>query len=156
MTVEIISWSISAKVWDRTRIELATPGSAARYASVARHVTDCATRPGPHIYLTPKLRTSSYVCKSFTRLAGLLQHPCLKTLVCSLQLHTTTWHVGYNCTRPTCMSVIVASHQQICLKQLQLTCKHICSFWVEPAGVSVTHASDRSYVPYVHTRPTGW
>ena len=28
------------------RIELATPGSAVRLASVARHVTDCATRPG--------------------------------------------------------------------------------------------------------------
>ena len=46
MTVEIISWSISTKVWDRTGIELATPGSAVRHASVARHVTDCATRPG--------------------------------------------------------------------------------------------------------------
>ena len=27
-------------------MELATPGSAVRHASVARHVTDCATRPG--------------------------------------------------------------------------------------------------------------
>ena len=45
MTVEIISWSISMKVWYRARIELATPGSAVRHASVARHVTDCATRP---------------------------------------------------------------------------------------------------------------
>ena len=27
-------------------IELATPGSAVRHASVARHITDCATRPG--------------------------------------------------------------------------------------------------------------
>ena len=34
------------KVWDRVEIELATPGSAVRLASVARHVTDCATRPG--------------------------------------------------------------------------------------------------------------
>ena len=46
MTVEIISWSISTKVWDRTGIEIETPGSAVRHASVARHVTDCATRPG--------------------------------------------------------------------------------------------------------------
>ena len=44
MTVEIISWSISTKVWYRAGIELATPGSAVRHASVARHVTDCATR----------------------------------------------------------------------------------------------------------------
>ena len=28
-------------------MELATPGTAVRLASVARHVTDCATRPGP-------------------------------------------------------------------------------------------------------------
>ena len=34
------------KVWDRAGMELATPGSAVRHASVARHVTDCATRPG--------------------------------------------------------------------------------------------------------------
>ena len=46
MTVEIISWSISTKVWDRTVIELVTPGSAVRHASVARHVTDCTTWPG--------------------------------------------------------------------------------------------------------------
>ena len=46
MSVEIISWSISTKVWYRAGIELATPGSAVRHASVARHVTDCATRPG--------------------------------------------------------------------------------------------------------------
>ena len=44
MTVEIISWSISTEVWDRAGIELATPGIAVRLASVARHVTDCATR----------------------------------------------------------------------------------------------------------------
>ena len=35
-----------SEVRDRARIELATPGSAVRLASVARHVTDCATRPG--------------------------------------------------------------------------------------------------------------
>ena len=46
MTVETISWSISTKVWDRAGIELATPGSAVRLASVARHVTDCAMWPG--------------------------------------------------------------------------------------------------------------
>ena len=46
MTVEIISWSISTKVWDRAGMELATLGSAVSFASVTRHVTDCATRPG--------------------------------------------------------------------------------------------------------------
>ena len=33
------------KVWDRAWIELKTPGSAVRPASVARHVTDCAIGP---------------------------------------------------------------------------------------------------------------
>ena len=34
------------KVWDRAGIKLATPGSAVRVASVARHVTDSAMGPG--------------------------------------------------------------------------------------------------------------
>ena len=66
MTVEIISWSISTKVWDRTGIELATPGSAVRHASVARHVTNCATQPGffcIHLttYQTRKLTPMLYI-----------------------------------------------------------------------------------------------
>ena len=44
MTEEIISRSIATKVWDRTGIELVTPGPGVRHVSVARHVTDCATR----------------------------------------------------------------------------------------------------------------
>ena len=39
-TVEIISWSISIKVWDRVRIELSIPGSAVGLA------TDCTMGPG--------------------------------------------------------------------------------------------------------------
>ena len=45
MTVEIISLSISTKVWGRAGIKLATPGSAVRLTSVARHVTDCTMQP---------------------------------------------------------------------------------------------------------------
>ena len=41
MTVEIIHESMGLDR-DRTR----DPGSAVRHASVARRVTDCATRPG--------------------------------------------------------------------------------------------------------------
>ena len=37
---------ISAKVWDRAGVDLATPRSA------VRHVTDCATRPGTYIMTT--------------------------------------------------------------------------------------------------------
>ena len=59
------------------------------------------------------LKPSSYVCNSFTRLAGMLQYPFLNVAlnqqVCLLQLHPTTWHVGYSLTRPACMSVRVAS-----------------------------------------------
>ena len=36
-------------VWDLAGIELATPGSAVRHASVARHVTDCATRSSKYM-----------------------------------------------------------------------------------------------------------
>ena len=57
MTVEIISWSISMRVWDWAGIVLATPGSAVRLASVARHVTDCATRPGGILILFHKAYT---------------------------------------------------------------------------------------------------
>ena len=58
MTVEIISLSISTKVWDRAGIELETPGIAVRHASVARHVTDCATRPGNFldVYISQRFR----------------------------------------------------------------------------------------------------
>ena len=53
MTVEMISGSISAKVWDRAVIELATLGSAVRYVSALRHVTDWATRPGQYVWENP-------------------------------------------------------------------------------------------------------
>ena len=45
MTLEMISWPISTKVWDWTKIKLVTPGSAVRHAFVARNVTDWATWP---------------------------------------------------------------------------------------------------------------
>ena len=48
MTLEIISWSISTKVWDQARIEPATPSFAVRQASVVGHVTNC---PKPRIFL---------------------------------------------------------------------------------------------------------
>ena len=51
----------------------------------------------------------------------------LKQQAYVLQLHPTTWHVDYICTLTACMSVRVASRQQICLNQLQLTSKHISS-----------------------------
>ena len=38
-----------------------TPGSAVRYASVARHVTDCATRPGVNRIEEEKLQLTIFV-----------------------------------------------------------------------------------------------
>ena len=52
-------------VWDRAGIELAIPGSAVRLAYVARHVTDCATRPSVNL------------CKQF----GDLDPNCLYSLM---------------------------------------------------------------------------
>ena len=53
MAVEIISWSISTKVWDRAGIELAILGSE------VRHVTDCGTWPGNLKHLTQICVTDS-------------------------------------------------------------------------------------------------
>ena len=54
MTVEMISWSISTKVWDLAGIELAIPGTAVRHASVVRHATLPAALRGP-VYLSVNL-----------------------------------------------------------------------------------------------------
>ena len=61
--------------------------------------------------------------------AGMSLKFALKQQAYVIQLHLTTWHVGYNnyCTLTACMSVRVAPHQQKCLNQLQLTSNHICS-----------------------------
>ena len=57
------------KVWDRAGIELGAPGSSVRLASVARHVTDCATQPGKISVVktyTGKRCTVWYVPKSWS------------------------------------------------------------------------------------------
>ena len=46
MTVEIIIWSISTKVWGWAGIKLAISGS------VVELVTDCATGPGKRIIMS--------------------------------------------------------------------------------------------------------
>ena len=53
MTIEIISWSLSTKVWDGAGIKLANPGSTVRHASVARHVTNYAIQAGAYSKLIP-------------------------------------------------------------------------------------------------------
>ena len=101
--------------------------------------------------------------------------------LCLEQLHETSRHVAISifkcCFEPTGMFVEVASdhlarrlqlnstsmhiclsciYQQICLNQLQLTYKHICSCVAEPTGIYVTLASDAQIRPYARTQLTGW
>ena len=91
-----------------------------------------------------RLKPSSCVCYSSTRLAGTLQYPCFKLSFWTNRHDQTTWHVNYNKTRPACISVRLAFYQQMCLKQLQLTYQHICSC------VAVTSR----YICYTCLRPT--
>ena len=106
------------------------------------------------------LKPNSYVSNSFTRLAGMLQYPCFKRcfeptgmfvavapdhLARQLQLNSTSMHVCWSCI-----------FQQICLNQLQLTNKHLCSCVAEPTGIYVTLASDPQICPYARTQLTAW
>ena len=79
MAEEIISWSISTKVWDRAGIELATPGSAVSFASVTRHVTDCATRPD-RLALWNRIKSSLTVTSFVDSLCFFLS--CLVSKIC--------------------------------------------------------------------------
>ena len=56
----------------------------------------------------------------------------LKQQACLLQLHPTTWHVGYNCTLLACISVRAISRQQI-----SMTSRYICYPWPRPAVMSL-------------------
>ena len=71
MTVEIISWSISAKVWDRVGIELATPGSAARHTSVVRHVTTALLLIQYHIKCILMMKRMIKSCFRIQKIASL-------------------------------------------------------------------------------------
>ena len=51
MTVGMISWSTSKKVWDWAGIKLATSGTAVRHASVVRHAALSTALRGP-VYLS--------------------------------------------------------------------------------------------------------
>ena len=97
------------------------------------------------------LKPSSLVCNNFTRPAGMLQYRCFKRcfeptgmfvavapdhLAHPLQLNSTSMHVCQICI-----------YQLICLNQLQLTYKHICSCVAKPAVIYVTLASDPQLVP---------
>ena len=76
MTVESSSRSISMKVWDRTGIKFATPGSA------VRHVTDCCNGPGMYSYMSIVVLT---LCIRETPKRVLLQTVKAKMKCSSLQ-----------------------------------------------------------------------
>ena len=101
------------------------------------------------------LKPSSYVCNSFTRLAGMLQYHVLNVALNQqaylLQLHPTTWHDSTS--MHVCWSCI---YHQICLNQLQLIYKHICSCVTETAFIYVSLASDPHLCIYTSTQLTGW
>ena len=59
------------------------------------------------------LKPSSYVCNSFTRLAGMLQYLCFKRCF-------EPTHVCCSCTQPPGMSVTVKLDQHACLLELHL------------------------------------
>ena len=50
MTVEIISWSISTKVWDRTGIELATPVRSHTFVEIDHEMISTVILPLPLIH----------------------------------------------------------------------------------------------------------
>ena len=60
------------------------------------------------------LKPSSYVCNSFTRLAGKLQYPCFKRCFEPTGIFVTI------CTRPAGTSVTVKLDQHACLLELHL------------------------------------
>ena len=87
MSVEIISRSISTKVWDRAGIELATPGSAVSLASVARHVTNWATRLGLVVVLQALINSQVPLAWSI----GLSNMVILEETTCSSEKSRCTY-----------------------------------------------------------------
>ena len=60
------------------------------------------------------LKPSSYVCNSYTRLAGMLQYPCFK------RCFEPNRHVCCSCTRPPGTSVTIKLDKHACLLELHL------------------------------------
>ena len=88
MTVKIISWSISTKIWGQVGVEFATPRSAVRLASVARHVTDSATRfgqtssqnPKAHHTIVAHITSNTNFIFKVTKLVKLSSQQCYKSM----------------------------------------------------------------------------
>ena len=67
--------SIYLKVWDWAEIKLATPGSAVRHPSVARHVTDCAKRPRGKEFIYV-FWPSQLILMAYSKYKALFKQPC--------------------------------------------------------------------------------
>ena len=87
ITVEIISISISTIVWDWAGIDLATPGPAARLASVARQVTDSATQPS-NSYMPSWFKLNDFICFTFSGQSGIVFF-CWLNLILTTTAHCT-------------------------------------------------------------------
>ena len=96
MIIEIISWSISTKVWDREGFELSTPWSAVRLASVARHVTDCATRPGKELEWQGRKHFTLYLIEMPFNAFANRAHPDQAALVRAAWSGSTLFAYGNN------------------------------------------------------------
>ena len=95
MTVEIIPRSISTIVWDWAGIELATPGSAVRLASVARHVKEfCVCSLFCYTVLSINSSFALIPLGKRELFALFLLSSCCHATVSVLGLFLTVWLVG--------------------------------------------------------------
>ena len=78
--MEIISRSISTKVWDLAGIELVIPGSAVREVSAVIQITDCAMQPCKKCFKT-RLCNQNFFCISNKNkyLVGMVEAVLLST-----------------------------------------------------------------------------
>ena len=97
---------------------------------------------------------SSFFCKSFTRLAGLLQYPCLYPLLLSMaSSHACcSFFTGTSANMHVCYSFVPPADT---FESVSTDLQHICCSRTEPS-IYVTLASDPQLGTYARTQPTGW
>ena len=87
MTVEIFSWSISTKVWDQAGIELASPGSAVRFA--------CVLLPTQCSFSKSVLSHENCMSHSMSKLSGTYTYPffghIVKNVFCNRIANSMDW-----------------------------------------------------------------
>ena len=100
--VEIISWSISMKVWDQARIELTTPGSAVRHVMLLSHhgnikIWNLRHNQRKWCNWSRKFDTLWILAKCLTILANMFYkwYKCLRMLANCVANETRTQKHGY-------------------------------------------------------------